>query len=182
MKAMIEEKWKCMYAYIIPTSLVLSLIIMSNMNVFDMGQVCTMKLYSDMLTGVITFMSIILSIYGFLIPSLISAKNDAMVKYFIEHADMKTFTGRIKQIVLFGLLGILLSISLYYANMMKETIFIFFFCSWVWIISCFTCNAYRFISIIIELLLNEKISSKKKHVSDVTIEEINKLNDSLKKL
>ena len=55
-----------------------------NITGFKMSEICGDDSFSDMLGSIITSMSIIISIFGFLMPSLISAKNDKMVKYFIE--------------------------------------------------------------------------------------------------
>ena len=48
--------------------------------------------YSDMLTALITVQSIIISVFGILIPSLVSVKDEkGLVDYFYENADVEDF-------------------------------------------------------------------------------------------
>ena len=90
--------WYSHYALIIPMTIISILLFAEVKQKIQILQICKNSLFSDMLTALITCMSIIISIFGFLIPSLISAKNDTMVKYFIENANMDVFVGKIKSV------------------------------------------------------------------------------------
>ena len=48
--------------------------------------------FADMLTALITFLSIVLGIYSFLIPSFVSAKEEEKIKNFLANADMYLFS------------------------------------------------------------------------------------------
>ncbi len=167
----IKSLWLKYYGLFIPIGFVLTLLIFHILKKISITIICANDLFSDMLTALITCMSIIISIFGFLIPSLISAKNDKMVKYFIENADMNVFVKKIKSVIFSGLSGILLSVLLYLnANFSVLFLQILLFL-WIGIIINFACNSYRFISIIISLLLTEKEDSEEKRCANKISEE-----------
>ena len=99
----VKEYWQKVYSIFIPILFILIILILEYSKKFSLILICDNDRFTDMLTALITCMSIIISIFGFLIPSLISAKNDKMVKYFIENANMEVFVGKIKSIIDLGL-------------------------------------------------------------------------------
>lgn len=169
--------WYQNYGVIIPVAVILCLITIKVRYKFNLTLICKNNLFSDMLTALITCMSIIISIFGFLIPSLISAKNDKMVKYFIENADMNLFVRKIKSVIFSGLTGILLSVLLYLNADFNIFVLQILLYLWIGIILNFACNSYRFISLIISLLLTEKEAFKgKKCANEFSEEEDEALN------
>lgn len=171
------------YSVSIPLLLIVGLLIADSKQKIDIMLICKNGLFSDMLTALITSMSIIISIFGFLIPSLISAKNDTMVKYFIENADMSVFVGKIKNVVLSGLTGILLSVLLYLNEDLGNRFLKILILVWIGVIFNFAINSYRFISIIISLLLTEKEDCDVKAcANEVTEERKNEINSKITRL
>lgn len=148
--------WNKSYSWIIPCFTVLAVMFINHKYDFKMEEICGDEMFSDMLGAIITSMSIIISIFGFLMPSLISAKNDRMVKYFIENADMNEFIKKIKSVIRSGMMGILFSIVLYMNENLLPYVRTTLLYIWLWTGLDFVCSSYRFISIIISLLLKEK--------------------------
>lgn len=175
--------WNKTYTWLIPCITVLS--VMGSNYLFDykISDLCLDENFSDLLSAIITSMSIIISIFGFLMPSLVSAKSDKMVKYFIENADMEEFVKKVKSVIRSGMLGILLSIVLYMNENLFPHVRTFILYVWLGINVNFLCSSYRFIGIIISLLLNEK-----KDIDDAECpnamppEAVSNLKSKLKKL
>lgn len=184
LRSQIVEGWQKAYSIIIPITFIALILILEAARKFSLIKICDDDRFTDMLTALITCMSIIISIFGFLIPSLISAKNDAMVKYFIENADMQVFVKKLKNIIILGLVGIFLTILLYLYKSFYEIFVQILMLIWIGTVTSFACNAYRFISIIIELLLTEKhkIDREKKSANVLPKDRVEKLNDKLPKL
>ena len=179
----VKTLWNEYYSVLIPAGLVAGLFLADKGQMIDIMLICESGLFGEMLASVITFMSIIISIFGFLIPSLISAKNDVMVKYFIEHANMPVFVGKIKSVVLSGLLGIFLSVLLYLHNNLGSIFLKVLLFSWIGVALNFACNSYRFISIIISLLLMEKKDDGEKKCANTASEEkIKNINSKIPRL
>ena len=171
--------WHKTYLYLIP---ILSLVGVMGVNYitgFKMSEICGDDSFSDMLGSIITSMSIIISIFGFLMPSLISAKNDKMVKYFIENADMNEFIKKIKAVIRSGMIGILISIILY----VNKNLFPIIQSLLLVIGLNFACSAYRFISIIISLLLKEKKDLNAEQCpNEMSKEQVTLLNEKIEKI
>ena len=148
--------WRKSYSWIIPCLAVVAKVYINHKYDFKITEICGNESFSDMLAAIITSMSIIISIFGFLIPSLISAKNDKMVKYFIENADMDEFIKKVKSVIRSGIIGILFSIILYVNENLLPFVRTILLYSWIAVDINFVCSSYRFISIIISLLLKEK--------------------------
>lgn len=178
----IRAFWYSAYAVIIPVILSMVLLAADIKQKINIMRICDNEMFSDMLTAVITCMSIIISIFGFLIPSLISAKNDTMVRYFIENADMEAFVGKIKSVVLSGFFGILLSVLLYLSSDLSYYILKTLIFSWIAVTFNFACNAYRFIGIIISLLLTEKKNNEKVCINELPEKKVEQINNKIPRL
>ena len=148
--------WKKSYSLIIPSVVVIVVICVNCKYDFAISEICGNESFSDMLGAIITSISIMISIFGFLIPSLISAKNDKMVKYFIENADMDEFIKKVKAVIRSGIIEVLFSIILYINESLLLLVRTILLYSWLAIGINFVCSFYRFISVIINLLLKEK--------------------------
>ncbi len=177
-KEKLVDNWYRWYSTIIPCFAVVLLFVLEYKKIISMKLIGDNELFSDMLTGLLTCISIIISIFGFLIPSLISAKNDRVVKYFIENADMSLFVGKIKSVIKSGLVGILLTLLLYLYKEYYSWLLTGLLYLWVWVVFNFACNAYRFISIIIGLLLaTKKENPQKECANEMNCKEVDALND-----
>jgi len=177
------ELWNKLYTWLIPFFVVIILMILNHLSDFSMVLICEDDNFADMLSAIITSMSIIISIFGFLMPSLVSVKNEKMVKYFIENADMDDFVAKIKSVIRSGMIGILLSIVLYVNAYLILPVRTFLLYAWIGINANFVCCSYRFIGIIISLLLKEKKDIRDMNCpNEMTKEEANTLNSKLRKI
>lgn len=152
----IMDFWRKSYSWFIPCFVTIVVIFVNHKYDFEILEICGNESFSDMLGAIITSISIMISIFGFLIPSLISAKNDKMVKYFIENADMDEFVRKVKAVIRSGIVAILFSLILYINESLLPKILTVLLYSWLIVGINFVCSSYRFISIIISLLLKEK--------------------------
>lgn len=178
----IVDFWDKSYSWIIPGFTVIAVMVVNHKYDFKMSEICGNESFSDMLGAIITSMSIIISIFGFLMPSLISAKNDKMVKYFIENADMDEFIKKIKAVIRSGMAGILFSIILYINECLLSFIRTALLYVWLGIGINFICSSYRFISIIVSLLLKErKDDSDNKCPNTMSNERAKLLNSKIQK-
>ncbi len=144
------------------------------------------KYYSDMLTAIITFLSIIIGIFGILMPSVITAKEDrkGMVNYFFENADGEFFAKCIKRIISSGILSVIFICLLYLQDIIDGKIYIWIFRVSIFLILYFCFGSYRFIGIMLRLLIGgknkediEKGVKKYKHKIDES--ERKRINEQL---
>lgn len=178
--------WKQIYSYVIPTILTAAYIlylisIYHCKSGFHLIQESTN--FDGMLEALVTFMSIILSVFGFLIPTFLSSKGEsAAIKYFMEYADMKLFAAKLKNIVAIGLIDTFITCILFLKDIFPQVIANTLICIWLWVLLFFMCNSYRFISIMINLLLAEKEEFTQKAANAVSDEEKEHLNSTIEKI
>ena len=182
----IKYRLKQIYSYVIPTALIAAYIfylveIYHYKKSFTLIQDSTN--FDSMLESLVTFMSIILSVFGFLIPSFLSSKGESgAIQYFMAYADMKLFSAKLKNIVAIGLIDTFLTCVLFVKDIFSETILNTIIGIWLWFLFFFMCNSYRFISIMINLLITEKKEFSQKAANDVPEEEIEQLNSTIRKI
>ena len=141
------------------------------------------KNFDEMLKTVVTFMSIILSVFGFLIPSFLSGKGKgAMVSYFLENADKKLFAVKLKNVVAFGLIDIFLTCVLLIDDIFSEKLTTAVILIWMWILFYFLCSAYRFIGLIVNLIIMDKENLVQNIGKKIPDEEKEKLDNKLRKI
>lgn len=177
----IKYKWKEIYSYILPTVIItfygLYMILISK-GAIDGKFIQDSKNFDKMLEALITFMSIILSVFGFLIPSFLSGKGDTKaINYFLKYADMTLFAAKLKNIVAIGLIDIFITSLLLLTDIISNLAMNVAVLVWLWLLFNFMCNSYRFISIMINLLLVEKedyVQKAANEVSEEIKEEVHK--------
>lgn len=139
----------------------------------------TGKSYPDMLTALITFQSIIISVFGILIPAIITSKDEQeLTKYFFENADMEDFVKRIKKTIISGILDILLVCVLYAYDVLPIKAYAAVGIICLFILLYFLCGSYRCVSIMLKLLIVKKKQytgkNFKKQISSEERKELNK--------
>lgn len=137
--------------------------------------------FADMLTALITFLSIVLGIYSFLIPSFVSAKEEEKIKNFLANADMDLFVKNIKRIFIEGIITLICICFLFLSDIINAAIYVKIMYISVFFMTMFCCRSYRFIGIIIDLLIETKKGTSKS--SDGTLggkKYNNKVNESEK--
>lgn len=172
------EKWRKTYEVIIPSILATAYLIYEIYALKHCSKILLQdsEHYEKMMETIVTFMSIILSVFGFLIPAFLSGKKESKsIEYFTVHSDMNLFSKKLKRIVSTGLIGIFMSCILLLVDIMPSIIVNSITVIWLWILFYFMCSSYRFISIFISLLLmknNDEIRKVKNKVSDEDIEKL----------
>ena len=181
-----KYKWKEIYSYIIPCVLVIGYIVYligSSYCKKELPLIQDSKNFKSMLEALVTFMSIILSVFGFLIPSFLSSKGESnAIKYFMKYADMRLFSAKLKNVVAIGLVDTFFTCILFLEDIFSKTVANVLICIWLWFLLFFMCSSYRFISIMINLLLTEKQEFTQKAANKVSKEEIEELNSKIRKI
>ena len=186
----IQEGWIRVYSFVIPTMVTALYLLFSvcDFGIFvEHGSEENINTES-LLDGIITFVTIIMGIFGFLIPALVSNKKDCgMIEFFLEHTDQKLFVRKLKTLVISGMVTVLLCLVLFLENILKEWVITLGMALLVWFLLFFVCNAYRFIGLLLSLLIfNKKTNDTgtkneagKQIVGQMPEEESKKLRESL---
>lgn len=177
------DVWRNTYCYVLPLINVVILFIISLIRGIKISALCDGKYYNDMLTAVITYLSIVLSVFGVLIPAIMGSNNN-MVKYFFENADIEKFSRQIKNIFISGIINVLFTSLLFLFDVLNKNIIEIILYVWVILLGYFSCNAYRFISIMIGILLRKKetLEEKRKVAYEVSEQDVEAFNNSIRKI
>lgn len=185
-KEKIKYKWKEVYSYVIPSVIVagyLGYIILIKKGKIDAALIQESLYFEKMLEALITFMSIILSVFGFLIPAFLGGKGDTKaINYFLKYADMTLFAAKLKNIVAVGLVDIFITSILFLTDIIPKITMNIVIIIWLWLVFHFMCNSYRFISIMINLLLIEKEDYVQKVANEVSEETKKEVHKKLRKI
>lgn len=137
--------------------------------------------YNDMLTAIITFISIIISIFGILIPTVFTS-NSEMINYFKENADISYFVNSIKNIIVSGIGSVGFICSMYLYDKLPMKAFKIFCVLGLFCLLVFLLGSYRYLSIMLRLLVEEKkVTKEKKYKKQSSEQDIKELNDILRK-
>lgn len=172
--------WRARYAIIIPTICVAFLLLFCRMLKIDASRILDSKNINGLLEALITFVTIIVGVFGFLLPALTSAqKEDSILSFFLRKVDKKLFRRKLKNTIISGFVVAFLCCFLFLYDILPPKLVIGLGVLTLWILLFFICSAYRFIGIILSLLISgkdpESEASKKKRE-----EELQKLNEKLK--
>lgn len=182
----IKYIWCEFYSYIIPTMLILLYgiyVIMISKGIIQAKLIYESTNFDKMLEALITFMSIILSVFGFLIPSFLSGKGESdAINYFLKYADMKLFAAKLKNVVAFGLIDIFLTSIFLLVDVIPEFVLKVMTFIWLWGIFFFMCSSYRFISLMINLLLVQKKKFVQEVANKMSEEEIENIHSNIRSI
>lgn len=178
--------WKQIYSYIIPSILTIAYIIYL-LTIYcyekELPLIQDSIHFDGMLEALVTFMSIILSVFGFLIPSFLSSKGESKaITYFLKYADVKVFSAKLKNVVAIGLIDTFFTCILFLKDIFSDSIANTLIGIWLWFLLFFMCNSYRFISIMINLLIEEKEEFVQKVANDVDEEVKEKLDSAIRRI
>ena len=122
--------------------------------------------YNYMLSALITFVSIIISIFGIMIPTVFTGKSD-LIEYFKKNADISYFTKSIKNILVSGFGGIGCICFMFLQDKVQMIVFIF--------------GSYKYLGIMLKLLVGDKKKdNRKEYKNQKSEDEIKELNKRLK--
>lgn len=186
MSERLKNFWSDNFSLIIPFVLVsgyVIVLILLHHKIIDIVLIQDSENFESMLEAFVTFMSIILSVFGFLIPSFIGekGKSEAM-NYFLKYADMQLFAHKLKNVVAIGLILIFLTCILFLKDIFSVNVCNIIILIWLWLLFYFMCSSYRFISIMINLLLAEKKTFVQQAANKVTEEERKIIDGNIKKV
>lgn len=185
-KEKIKDNWYEFYSYLIPTLLVILYgiyVIMVSKGVVVAKLIHESTNFDKMLEALITFISIILSVFGFLIPSFLSGKGETdAINYFLKCADMKLFAAKLKNVVAFGLVDTFLTSILLISDIITGYVLNIIVFVWLWGIFFFMCSSYRFISLMINLLLVQKKKFVQQAANKISEEEIKNVHSSIRNI
>lgn len=182
----IKKIWLNYYCYIIPSIATIiyfiSLVLLhyEKVNFFLMQESCY---FINALEVVVTFVSIILSVFGVLLPAFLGEKGKSKtMEYFFKYVDRREFSKCLKNVVANGLMVVFITCILF-----LKDIFYQWFCNlviliWVWLLISFMCSSYRYISIIISLLIVEKEEFELKTANEVSDEEKRIIKENVPKI
>ncbi len=184
MKKWIREKWDTHYCIVIPIiiSIIYIIYCLSVKNGIIKGKLIQDSIYlKELLSAVITFMSIILSVWGMIIPLFVSAaeKSEA-IKVFIKNADMSIFVKSLKTVFGVGMKTIFFTCVIFLKDILGKGLINVVIVIWMWFLLRFLCGSYRFIRIIISLLCSKKTKIETDRV--VAKERQEQINEGLPKL
>ena len=111
--------------------------------------------YNDMLTALITFVSIIISIFGILIPTVFTG-NSEIINYFKKNADISYFRKSIKTVIVsgFGSIGCICFMYLY--DKVPMDVFKIDCILGIFSLLVFVFGSYKYLSIMLRLLVEDK--------------------------
>ena len=152
--------WRGIYSIVIPSAccivyLIFSVLIYSgklNWSYFWEGEN-----FTDALGTLVTFISIAISFFGVLIPILISGKTSSeTIKFFFSVVDKKYFLGRIKVMMISGVMAVVLLALLYFSDIYSTEANIVIMAAMIWLFFYFVAASYRIISLLLMMFLVEK--------------------------
>lgn len=146
--------------------------------------ICSGDGFRDLLTAVVTFVSVVIGLLGVLLTCLITIRDTSkLVKYFLKESPKKVFQNGIKQCILSGLLLVIMTCALFIWDLFPEKIFIIIKYGWVFLFTLFTTLIYRFISMLISLVIdNGEEEEGKKDNQDVIGERQEKMDERIPKV
>lgn len=147
------------YIYVIPSIASLCFIIFSILHIIfklDTNELLDSKNFNDLLKTLITFVSINISFLGVLITILISNKDKiSSLKYFMSKVDKWYFSTCLKSTIIAGFVSVLLSCLLLMNDVYLKAINIILISFLIWFILYYMASAYRFISLLLRLFLDD---------------------------
>lgn len=178
------DDWRNIYPYVIPTFFAIIYIIIILLIRFDIivsDSIVDSDNINNLLEALITFVSIVIGIFGFLLPILITNKKDCgTVEFFMKKADKRLFIANLKTIIISGFIVVIISALLFLSDIFLVCTVDILLSMLIWFITYFMCNSYRFISLLLLILITEKEDDKKPVKSQMSEAQIAELNKKLK--
>lgn len=100
----------------------------------------------------------------------------------MENADLEYFAKQLKNIVAVGLIEVFITCYLLLYDIIPEYILNMSIIIWVWILLYFLCCSYRYIGIMIKLMVGDKRELKKIMINEIDDTKLKALNKKLPKL
>ena len=180
-----KKNWPEILTYLIPTVGTVLLLIYNILAVY-VENICAIPKsegFEKMLETIVTFISIVLSVFGFLIPAFLSSKgSNLLIQYFLDSIDVRVFVKKLKNVVAIGLLDVLLTCILLMGDIFNSLVLNALIEVWLWFILYFMCVSYRFISILLSIMIAPKEDRKRGVINEASRESAETLKKSVKKI
>ena len=139
--------------------------------------------FTELCKSLISFTSVILGIYGVVVPIALGKINTDFSVTFWNLINRERFAADVKRILISGILNILLCSLLIIRDVMTFYIITSLICLAIWTLLFFMISSYRFISIFMALIVQNQQSSNYRNSSkdDLSEKEVDDLN-KIKKL
>ncbi len=164
-KEKLLDVWRNIYCWAIPTTISIiyaAIYCLIKFNIINWYTLTDSKNIGQALEAIITFISIVISLFGILLPILISAKDTSkMITWFLESIDRKYFINCIKKVFLSGFITIFLSCTMFFNDIFYDCISFLLTLLLIWNLSYFMASSYRFTGILLALLIENKESGHK---------------------
>lgn len=181
----IIDIWRSCYSIVIPSLvcvIYLAIYLLTQRNILEFQYITDSANFTSMLESIITFVSIIIGVFGFLLPILIASKDKfALVKYFIKSIDKKAFSFNLRMIIVSGFSVVFVTCMLFFFDIFSEWFMQVLILIWIWLLFYFMLSSYRFISLLIRLFLEEKQEPRKKQLEPMNDLEMQNLKAKIKK-
>lgn len=184
-KEKMVDFWRTYYSVIVPTLaciVYIMIYVFIQIEIFNYKAITESQNFINMLESVITFVSIIIGVFGFLLPILITSKDKfVLVKYFLSNIDKTSFSFHLRMIIVGGFATVFFTCMLFFADIFSEWFKQIMIVIWIWLLLYFMLNSYRFISLLIRLFLEEKKEPKKEKINPIDEADEDKLKELIKK-
>ena len=147
--------WLNTYVYLVPSVLCVAFIFYVRWGVYGKNPIPWIgdsKGFAEMCKAIVEFSSIVLGIYGFLMPAVI-CRQDKFNKYFWKNVDKQRFSKDIQRLITSGIVTILLSAGLLISDIFYRKLCEILVGCLCWLLIFFCCNSIRFISIFVSLIV-----------------------------
>lgn len=183
-KVTIIDRWHRAYSYIIPTVAVAIYIIcqiLIGKGILAHFDITGSKNFTDMLDSLITFVTIVLGVFGFLLPILITNKKDCgLINRFLDNIDKKEFTFCLKLIISSGFLVVILTGILYLNDILGKMFLLIAIGVDLWVVLFFMSSSFRFISILLEVMLSDNSETSGKVLNAMDKAEEKEMTDKFR--
>ena len=124
--------------------------------------------FVELCKSLVGFTTIILGIYGVVVPIALGKMNDAFSKTFWELIDKRRFVADVKRIIISGIMNILFCSMLLIYDILPFALVNIIICIVIWTLIFFMLSSYRFISIFMNLIApnDERISENEDSLSE----------------
>lgn len=173
------DKWRSLYCMILPVAAVGAYLLCYK----KWGiKVWNSDNFTETLTSMITFVSIIISFFGVLLTILISAKEKSkLIHYFLASADKEDFVASIKRLIMYGLLTVIFAAVLFIKDIMAEKVILIFLCCGIFALIKFTTLTYRFTNILLMLFIEDRDSVGKREGTKLPESEKREMDERIRK-
>ncbi len=179
------EYWPEVLTYLIPTVGMILLIVYNIIELYadQLTMVQSSVGFEKMLETIVTFISIVLSVFGFLIPAFLSSRgSNLLIQYFLDSIDVHCFVRQLKNVVVVGLIDVLFTSMLLLKDIFSASIMNVLLPLWLWLVLYFMCVSYRFISILLSIMVEPKEKRRKEVINEAPKETVSNLKKNIRKI